>query len=71
MISEIDGVDPMRAFRGGVLKGTREFVRRCFDAGLVLYFGGHRPACIRLFLPAGVLTDDELADAFAIIDRCL
>jgi hypothetical protein len=37
----------------------------------VLYYGGHHPACIRLFLPAGVITDDELAEAFAIIDRCL
>jgi 4-aminobutyrate aminotransferase-like enzyme len=73
VISEIDGVGAMLAFRigDGALKGTREFIRRCFDAGLVLYYGGHEPACIRLFLPAGVLTDDELADAFAIIDRCL
>jgi acetylornithine aminotransferase len=73
MISEIDGVGAMLAFRvgNGALKGTREFIRRCFDAGLVLYFGGHSPACIRLFLPAGVLTDDELAAAFAIIERCL
>jgi hypothetical protein len=39
--------------------------------GLVLYFGGHSPACIRLFLPAGVLTDDELVAAFAIMARCL
>jgi len=63
----------MLSFRigDGALDGTREFIRRCFDAGLVLYYGGHDPACIRLFLPAGVLTDDELADAFTILDRCL
>jgi acetylornithine aminotransferase len=73
VISEVDGVGAMLAFRigDGALEGTREFIRRCFDAGLVLYYGGHEPACIRLFLPAGVLTNDELADAFAIIDRCL
>jgi 4-aminobutyrate aminotransferase-like enzyme len=72
-ISEIDGVGAMIAFRigAGTLNGTRDFIRRCFDAGLVLYYGGHDPACIRLFLPAGVLTDDELAEAFAIMDRCL
>ena len=71
-ISEIDGVGAMIAFRlgDGSLKLTREFIQRCFDAGLVLYYGGHEPACIRLFLPV-VLTDDELADAFTIIDRCL
>ncbi len=73
MISAIDGVGAMIAFRigDGDLNGTRAFIRRCFDAGLVLYYGGHHPACIRLFLPAAVITDEELAEAFAIIDRCL
>jgi 4-aminobutyrate aminotransferase-like enzyme len=73
VISEIDGVGAMLSFRigDGALDGTRKFIRRCFDAGLVLYYGGHDPACIRLFLPAGVLTDSELTDAFTILDRCL
>ena len=73
MISTIDGIGAMLAFRigDGALGATREFIRRCFDAGLALYYGGHEPACIRLFLPAGVLTEDELSEAFAIIDRCL
>lgn len=73
MISQIEGVGAMMAFRigDGALKTTREFIQRCFKAGLVLYYGGHDPACIRLFLPAGVLTDDELAEAFAIMERCL
>ena len=73
MISQVEGVGAMMAFRigDGALKTTREFIQRCFEAGLVLYYGGHDPACIRLFLPAGVLTDDELAEAFAIMDRCL
>ena len=73
MISELDGIGAMLAFRvgDGALNSTREFIRRCFDAGLVLYYGGHEPACVRLFLPAGVLTDDELAEAFDIMERCL
>jgi 4-aminobutyrate aminotransferase-like enzyme len=73
VISEVDGVGAMIAFRigDGALNRTREFIRRCFDAGLLLYYGGHQPACVRLFLPAGVLTEDELAEAFAIIQRCL
>jgi 4-aminobutyrate aminotransferase-like enzyme len=63
----------MIAFRvgNGALSTTREFIRRCFDAGLVLYYGGHEPACVRLFLPAGVLTEDELGEAFTIMERCL
>jgi len=73
IISEVDGVGAIIAFRigDGDLNSTREFIRRCFDAGLVLYYGGHQPACVRLFLPAGVLTDDELDEAFAIMKRCL
>jgi len=73
LISEIDGVGAMIAFRlgDGSLDRTREFIRRCFDAGLVLYYGGHAPACVRLFLPAGVLTDDELGEAFTIMQHCL
>jgi 4-aminobutyrate aminotransferase-like enzyme len=73
LISEVDGVGAMIAFRigDGSLNNTREFIRRCFDAGLVLYYGGHQPACVRLFLPAAVLTEDELGEAFGIMQRCL
>ena len=72
-IAEIDGVGAMVAFRigDGALGTTRDFIRRCFAAGLVLYYGGHDPACVRLFLPAVVITDEELAEACAIIERCL
>lgn len=55
----------------GALVATRAFIRRTFQEGLALYYGGHEPACVRLFLPAGVLTEAELAEAFAIIERCL
>jgi 4-aminobutyrate aminotransferase-like enzyme len=73
VISEIDGVGAMMAFRigDGSLENTRAFIRRCFDRGLVLYYGGHQPTCIRLFLPAGALTEAELEEAFAIMDGCL
>lgn len=73
MISAVDGVGAMMAFRigDGALNSTREFIRRCFDDGLVLYYGGHAPVCVRLFLPAGVVTDDEIGEAFAIMSRCL
>jgi 4-aminobutyrate aminotransferase-like enzyme len=73
LVSEIDGIGAMIAFRvgEGSLNGTRDFIQRCFEAGLALYYGGHEPACVRLFLPAGVLTDDELGESFSIIQRCL
>jgi 4-aminobutyrate aminotransferase-like enzyme len=72
-ISHIDGVGAIVAFRlgDGSLDHTRSFIRRCFDQGLALYYGGHQTVCVRLFLPAGCLEADELADAFAIMDRCI
>ncbi|MGD0073666.1 MAG: aminotransferase class III-fold pyridoxal phosphate-dependent enzyme [Candidatus Binataceae bacterium] len=71
-ISNIDGVGVMIAFRvgDGSLKATRGFIQRCFDAGLVLYYGGHDPACVRLFVPV-VATEGEMDEAFTIIERCL
>ena len=73
VVSEVDGVGAMLSFRvgDGALETTRAFIRRCFDAGLVLYYGGHEPACVRLFVPAAVVTNDELTDAFTILDRCM
>lgn len=73
VISAVDGIGAMISFRVGdaSLQTTRSYIQRCFAAGLVLYYGGHEPACVRLFLPAGVLTNDELTDAFTILDRCL
>ena len=73
VVSEVDGVGAMLSFRvgDGALETTRAFIRRCFDAGLVLYYGGHEPACVRLFVPAAVVTNDELTDTFTILDRCM
>ncbi len=72
-ISHVDGTGAMLAFRvgSGTLEATRAYIRRCFDAGLALYYGGHDPACVRLFLPAGCLSEDELSDAFTILGECL
>jgi 4-aminobutyrate aminotransferase-like enzyme len=72
-ISHIDGIGAMLSFRvgDGSLNHTRDFIKRAFTNGLALYYGGHEPACVRLFLPAGVLTDVELEEAFGIMDACL
>jgi 4-aminobutyrate aminotransferase-like enzyme len=72
-ISHVDGVGAMLAFRlgDGSLDHTRAFIRRCFDQGLALYYGGHQVNCVRLFLPAGCLNADELSEAFTIMGRCI
>jgi 4-aminobutyrate aminotransferase-like enzyme len=61
-ISQIDGVGATLAFRlgDGLLDHTRSFIRRRFDQGLALSYRGHQTACVRLFLPAGCLQEDEL-----------
>ena len=71
-ISKVDGAGLMIAFllRDGSLQAARAFIQHCFATGLVLYYGGHEPACVRLFLPV-VITEEELAEAFAIMERCL
>jgi 4-aminobutyrate aminotransferase-like enzyme len=71
-INKVDGTGLMMAFQlgDGSLQAARAFIQRCFAAGLVLYYGGHEPACVRLFLPV-VITEEELAEAFAIMERCL
>jgi 4-aminobutyrate aminotransferase-like enzyme len=72
-ISHVDGSGAMIAFRigDGSLATTRGYIQRCFREGLALYYGGHEPACVRLFLPAGCITDDELSEAFKILESCL
>jgi len=67
------GVGAMIAFQlyDGSYSSTEAFLRRCFDDGLALYYGGHQPAWVRMFLPAGVISDSELDEAFAIIERQL
>jgi 4-aminobutyrate aminotransferase-like enzyme len=72
-VSHVDGIGAMISFRvaDGSLSQTREFIKRAFANGLALYYGGHEPACVRLFLPAGVLTDAELEEGFEIMRGCL
>ncbi len=72
-LTEWRGVGAMVAFRvgDGSTAVTRKFLDRCFEEGLMMYYGGHEPAWVRMFLPAGVLSDEELDEAFEIIERCL
>jgi 4-aminobutyrate aminotransferase-like enzyme len=75
MLGGFQGIGAMVAFKlaDGSYKRTRDFLHRCFEAGLALYHGGggNQPSWVRMFLPAGVITDAELDEAFAIIERCL
>ena len=72
-VSAIDGMGAMWALELPTRShdAALELVRRCFEAGLLLYYGGTGPYRLRLFLPAGVLTEDELEEGTAILRHCL
>jgi 4-aminobutyrate aminotransferase / (S)-3-amino-2-methylpropionate transaminase / 5-aminovalerate transaminase len=71
-VCAIDGVGAMwsvelaAASHGAVLT----LLRRCFDAGLLLYYGGTGPYRLRLFLPA-TISEPEIDEAVDILESCL
>jgi len=71
-VRTIDGVGAMWALElaSADHADVQRLVRRCFDAGLLLYYGGTGPYRLRLFLPA-TLDDADLDEAADILGRCL
>jgi acetylornithine/N-succinyldiaminopimelate aminotransferase len=71
-IRAIDGVGAMWALELADVDhaDVLALLRRCFDAGLLVYYGGTDAYRIRLFLPA-TLTEGHLAEAIAILHGCL
>jgi 4-aminobutyrate aminotransferase / (S)-3-amino-2-methylpropionate transaminase / 5-aminovalerate transaminase len=72
-VTGVDGVGAMWALELSTRshEAVLDLVRRCFDAGLLLYYAGTGPYRLRLFLPAGVLSADELEEGVAILRDCL
>lgn len=72
-VSGFQGVGAMWALElaGGDHDAVVGLLGRCFDRGLMLYYGGTGPYRLRIFLPAGVLTEDELDEGFSVLRRCL
>jgi 4-aminobutyrate aminotransferase/(S)-3-amino-2-methylpropionate transaminase len=71
-VRAIEGVGAMWAIElaSASHADTLALLRRAFDAGLLLYYGGTGPFRLRLFLPATVV-EDELDEAVDILTRCL
>lgn len=68
----VDGTGAMWALElpGADHEAVCRVVRRCFEAGLLLYYGGTGPHRLRLFLPA-ILTDGDLDEALDVLRRTL
>jgi 4-aminobutyrate aminotransferase-like enzyme len=71
-VGAIDGVGAMWAVElsGASHAAVLALLRRCFDAGLLLYYGGSGPYRLRFFLPA-VITEAEIGEAVDILQSCL
>jgi 4-aminobutyrate aminotransferase-like enzyme len=56
-------------------KGQKEqvvnFVRALFDAGLIVYTSGNNPTRLRMLIPAGGVTHEDIDQAFAIFEKIL
>jgi 4-aminobutyrate aminotransferase-like enzyme len=71
-ISAVDGVGAMWAVElaGASHEAVLGLLRRCFDAGVLLYYGGTGPYRLRFFLPA-IITEAEIGEAVGILESCL
>ncbi|MGE0827201.1 MAG: aminotransferase class III-fold pyridoxal phosphate-dependent enzyme [Candidatus Binatia bacterium] len=70
-IRTVSGVGAMWAFEplNASHEGIRAFLQECYRNGLILYYAGvgEGPYRVRMFLPGGVVTRDELDEAFALL----
>ncbi|MBI4178188.1 aminotransferase class III-fold pyridoxal phosphate-dependent enzyme [bacterium] len=52
------------------LDAVKDLIRRLFDAGLCVYYAGHRePYRLRMLLPGGCLGPEDLSEPFDILNR--
>ncbi len=66
------GIGAMQAFVpfDGDAEVTRAVIQAAFEAGLIVFAAGRRPAKIRMLLPVNT-TDEELEAAFTILEKSL
>jgi 4-aminobutyrate aminotransferase-like enzyme len=70
-LQAVSGVGAMWAFEPVTAshEGIKAFLQECYRNGLILYYAGvgEGPYRIRMFLPGGALTEDELSEGFDIL----
>jgi 4-aminobutyrate aminotransferase-like enzyme len=55
----------------GDLAATKTFLRALFDAGVIAFYSGSAGARVRFLMPVAVVTESEIDDVAAIIERVL
>lgn len=70
-IREVSGIGAMWAFEpaGASHEGVKALLQECYRNGLILYYAGvgEGPYRVRMFLPGGVITSDDLNEALNIL----
>jgi len=70
-IRAVSGIGAMWAFEPARAshEGIKALLQECYRNGLILYYAGvgEGPYRVRMFLPGGVVTSDELNEALAIL----
>ncbi len=73
MIKGPFGVGGMIAFTpyNGEQDKVASFIQKLFDAGVITFIAGSQPTRVRMLVPVGVITDDEIDDVMSIIRKVL
>ncbi|MFW6059818.1 MAG: aminotransferase class III-fold pyridoxal phosphate-dependent enzyme [Phycisphaeraceae bacterium] len=66
----LGGMIAFQIFDGG-RDTARRFLHALFDAGVIAFFTGADPVRIRLLPPIGAITDAQIDDACAVLERTL
>jgi 4-aminobutyrate aminotransferase/(S)-3-amino-2-methylpropionate transaminase len=78
IIGDVRGLGPMLAFelvrdrasKEPYADGAKALVKLCYERGVVLMTAGSYGNCVRLLFPL-VITDEQLAEAFAVVEEGL
>ena len=75
VIGDVRGLGPMLAFelvknrsaKEPFADGAKALVKHCYERGVVIMTAGSYGNCVRLLFPL-VITDEQLAEAFAVLE---
>lgn len=67
------GLGAMIAFAvfGGDLDMTKRFLHELFEAGVIAFYAGEKPARVRFLIPVGVVTFEEIDEVTSIVESVL
>jgi len=69
-IKDVRGLGPMLAFELADADAAKALVKHCWQRGVVIMTAGTKGNCVRLLFPL-VITDEQLAEAFAVLEAGL